>query len=93
MGMNDAGPFMEIYVPLSLEFPLSLTIQYLHTGIPRWRIGVFGKGMAKVGNGTCDAQLLHVEEKEWQQAIEKATKDIKKVSDNLRTKPFGAWNA
>ena len=50
--------FMSIFIPLSKEFPLSLSIRYLHTGIPRWRISMLGIGMAKIGGNNSNAELF-----------------------------------
>ena len=85
--------FMKIYIPFSLEYPITLSIRYMHNGIPRWMIDVFGKDMAHCGGGTCDMQILHVEEKEWQHAIENATERLKKRADEIRYQPFGSYSA
>lgn len=85
--------FMSIFIPLSHEFPLSLSIRYLHTGIPRWRISMLGIGMAKIGGNNSNAELMNVEDPDWQQAIEEATRKLKKRAEDLRTKPFGGFSA
>ena len=85
--------FMSIFIPLSHEFPLSLSIRYLHTGIPRWRISMLGIGMAKIGGNNSNAELMNVENPDWQQAIEEATGKLKKRAEDLRTKPFGGFSA
>lgn len=85
--------FMSIFIPLSKEFPLSLSIRYLHTGITRWRISMLGIGMAKIGGNNSNAELMNVEDPDWQQAIEEATRKLKKRAEDLRTKPFGGFSA
>ena len=85
--------FMSIFKPLSEEFPLSLSIRYLHSGIPRWRIAIQGIDMAHVGGNTCNADLMNVENTEWQQAIEEATEKLKKRANDLRTRKYGGYSA
>lgn len=87
-GMDE---LMKIFEPLAREFPLSMNIRYIHSGIPRWRISVFGLQMAKIGNS--DAELLNVEDPDWQQALDTAVEKLKVRANDLRTKPFGLWNA
>lgn len=79
-GMNE---FMELYTRLSLQYPLYMTFKYMHTGIPRWRIEVFGKDMANLGSGRCDMQVIHAEEKELEQVWETAAKALRNREQDL----------
>lgn len=79
-GMNE---FMELYTRLSLKYPLYMTFKYMHTGIPRWRIDVFGKDMANTGGSRCDMQIIHAEEKELEQVWETAAKALKNREQDL----------
>ena len=85
--------FMKIYIPLSLEYPITLSIRYMHTGIPRWMIDVFGKDMAHCGGGTCDMQILHVEDPDFEKAIGTAAAVLKRREKDIRTKDFGSFHA
>lgn len=74
---------MELYTRLSLKYPLYMAFKYMHTGIPRWRIDVFGKDMANTGGSRCDMQIIHAEEKELEQVWETAAKALKNREQDL----------
>lgn len=76
--------FMKLYTALSLRFPLSMTFKYMHTGIPRWRIEVFGKDMAVVGGGRCDMQVLHAENPDLNETWRLAAETLKKREPDLK---------
>lgn len=83
--MNKKGmdEFMKLYTRLSLKYPLYMAFRYMHTGIPRWRIDVFGKDMANTGGSRCDMQIIHAEEKELEQVWETAAKALKNREQDL----------
>ena len=54
---------------------------------------MLGIGMAKIGGNNSNAELMNVEDSDWQQAIEEATRKLKKRAEDLRTKPFGGFSA
>ena len=74
---------MELYIKLSLQYPLYMTFKYMHIGTPRWRIDVFSKDMANLGDDRCDMQIIHAEEKELEQVWETAAKALKNREQDL----------
>lgn len=53
--MNE---FFEIYDELSQQYPLYMELKHMRSGIPRWRLQVFGKNMARTSG---DAGIICVE--------------------------------
>lgn len=54
--------------------PMNMTMEHIETGIPRWRIHIFEKGTAPVG----DREILFVEDKDHNMCIQKTMEGIRR---------------
>ena len=60
---------MEAYERFKGDLPMKMTVKWIPSGIPRWRIHILGIGMCS--RGGC-MELVCVEDKDKQRCIEKA---------------------
>lgn len=54
--------------------PMNMTKEHIETGVPRWRIHIFEKDAAPVG----DKEILFVEDKDHNMCILKAIEGLKR---------------
>ena len=68
--------FINKYLEISKDIPLMCQIRYIITGIPRYRVEVYGKGLYenRTSHQRSDVLILTSEGEEWQQVINNAEK-------------------
>ena len=68
--------FINKYLEISKDIPLMCQIRYIITGVPRYRVEVYGKGLFenRTSHQRSDVLILTSEGEEWQQVINNAKK-------------------
>lgn len=69
--------FLDIYKRMAQKQPISLSVRFIHTGDPRWRIQVLGKEMANIGQPvSSDREILFIERPTWDEAFSAAAEQL-----------------
>ena len=68
--------FINKYLEISKDIPLMCQIRYIITGVPRYRVEVYGKGLYenRTSHQRSDVLILTSEGEEWKQVINNAEK-------------------